>query len=148
MAYERLLREYSHIKILEVYMPKGLGGLYMDNIIYIDKYRSLYEKHCLLAEEIGHYETTIGDITELADVRERKLEQAARRWGYEKIVSLDKLIECYKLNYTSLEEVCTFLEVTAEYLKTSIDHYSSSLGISTIHRGYQISFDPLYIREA
>lgn len=147
MRYESLVLEYPHLLIKEVKnIPKGLAGLYTDNMILIDKYRGRYEKHCVLAEEIGHHETTHGDITDLKSVRNRKLELIARRWGYEKIVSLDNLIECHEMGYKSLEEVCTHLEITATYLKTSVDHYSSRHGISTIHNGYQISFDPLFIR--
>lgn len=148
MPYETLISQYPQLTVKEVTsLPAKLAGLTMDNLILIDKHRGKYERHGILAEEIGHYETTYGDITDLNNVRNLKLELFARRWGYKKIVSLDKLIECYTLNYISLEEVCTYLEITAEYLKTSIDHYSSSLGISVIHEGYQISFDPLFIRK-
>lgn len=146
MAYEALIEEYPQITIKEVLLPKGLSGVYFDNEIHLDKRRSKYENHCILAEEIGHHETTHGDITDLKCMRNWKLELVARRWGYEKIVSLDKLIECHELGYKSLVEVCTHLEITAEYLKTSIDHYSSRHGISIDHRGYQIAFDPLFIR--
>lgn len=146
MRYESLVSEYPHLLIEEVFLPKRLGGLYFDNEIQINKNRTRYEKHCILAEEIGHHETTYGDITELEGVRCRQLEMLARRWGYEKVVSLDKLIECHVLGYKSLSEVCTHLETTAEYLKTSIDHYSSRHGIHVYHRGYKIAFDPLFIR--
>ena len=147
MAYEALVSEYPHLSILEdPNMPEKLGGLYLDNLILINKHRSRYEKHCILAEEIGHHETTYGDITDINDIRNWKLELVARRWGYEKIVSLDKLIDCHVKGYKSLEEVCTHLEITAEYLKTSIDHYLSRHGLYVHHRGYQIAFDPLFIR--
>lgn len=147
MAYEALISEYPQLLIKEVTdIPRGLAGLYLDNMILLDKFRSKYEKHCILAEEIGHHETTYGDITNLKSMRNWKLELVARRWGYEKIVSLDKLIECHEMGYKSLEEVCTHLEITAIYLKTSVDHYSSRHGISIDHNGYQISFDPLYIQ--
>ena len=146
MRYESLVLEYPHLLIKEVKdIPKGLAGLYTDNMILIDKYRDWYEKHCVLAEEIGHHETTYGDITNSKSMTNRKLELVARRWGYEKIVSFDNLIECYEMGYKSLEEVCTHLEITASYLKTSVDHYSSRHGLSTRHKGYRIYFDPLFI---
>lgn len=147
MAYEALINQYSHLAIKEVYtLPRGLAGLYMDNEILLDKNRCMYERHGILAEELGHYETTHGDILDLKNLRNRKMELAARRWGYEKIVPLDKLIECHKLDLISLDEVCTHLEITAKYLKISIDHYSSRYGLSTQHNGHEIYFDPLYIR--
>jgi len=142
------MSEYPHLTIKEVGdIPKGLAGLYMDNLILIDKYRSKYEKHGILAEELGHYETTYGDITDLAKINNWKLELLARNWGYRKIVSLDKLVTCYELGYTTSEEVCTHLEVTAKYLKDSIDHYHSHYGIFTRYRDHLIYFDPLYIRK-
>lgn len=148
MTYESLIAQYPHLVIKEVKtLPSGLAGLYMDNVVLIDKNRSHYEKHCILAEEIGHYETTYGDITDLQKLTNLKLELAARRWGYEKIVSLDKLIECYESGFKTVEEVCTHLEVTESYLMTSIAHYHSRFGVSTIHEGYEIFFDPLYLRK-
>lgn len=147
MGYESLVSEYPQLAIEEVTdIPKGLAGVYFDNVILIDKHRSKYEKHGILAEEIGHYETTYGDITDLTSTWNWKLELTARRWGYEKIVSLDKLVACFELGYTTLEEVCTFLEVTGKYLQDSIEHYFSRYGLSTWYRGHQINFDPLYIR--
>lgn len=147
MAYELLVNQYPHLVIKEVYsLPKGLAGLYMDNEILLDKNRSMYERHCILAEELGHYETTHGDILDLRSLRNKKMELAARRWGYEKIVPLDKLIECHRLNFISLEEVCVYLEITSKYLKISIDHYLSRYGLSTMHNGYEIFFDPLFVK--
>lgn len=147
MRYESLISEYPQISILEVVdIPKGLAGLYLDNLILLDKFRTKYEKYCILAEEIGHHETTYGEITNLECIRNWKLELVARRWGYEKIVSLDKLIECHEMGYKSLEEVCNHLEITEVYFKDSVDHYSSRHGISIDHNGYQINFDPLFIR--
>lgn len=147
MTYDRLMMEYPHIKIIEKVLPKGLPGLYYDNVIEIDILKNKYEKHCILAEELGHYETTYGDITELNDLRSIKLEQIARRWGYEKIVSLDQLIDCYVRGQTTLEEMCTNLEITPEYLKNVIDYYIEKYGLFKLHKEYKIIFDPLDIKK-
>ncbi|MBK3493478.1 ImmA/IrrE family metallo-endopeptidase [Viridibacillus sp. YIM B01967] len=144
MSYEALIAQYKHLIITEsILMPKGLSGLYIDNQILINKRLSLYEKHCVLAEEIGHYETTYGDITKLEDVKNQKLELVARRWGYEKIVSLDKLIECYVTDHTTVEDICLHLEITPQYLHNAIEKYQQRYGLSTIYNGYRIFFDPL-----
>lgn len=147
MEYERLIMEYPQVKIIEKALPKGLPGLYYDNVIEIDKFKNKYEKHCILAEELGHYETTYGDITDLNDMRSVKLEQIARRWGYEKIVSLDRLIDCYERGQTTLEEVCLNLEVTPEYLKNVIDYYIEKYGIYKLYKEYKINFDPLNVNK-
>lgn len=84
MSYEKLLMEYPQICIREKDLPKGLSGLYYDNNIEINKSQSSYEKHCILAEELGHYETTVGNILDLNNTNNQKHELTARRWGYEK----------------------------------------------------------------
>lgn len=147
MGYEALMLQYPQLTIKEMSnMPKGLAGLIVGSEIHLDKKRSKYERHGILAEEIGHYETTYGDITNVNDLRNWKLELVARRWGYEKIVSLDKLIECHETGYKTLDDVCMYLEVTPKYLETSIAHYLSRHGISVLHQGYELFFDPLDIR--
>ena len=78
MAYELLMMKYPHIHIREKKLPRGLQGLYFDMEIHINKYLNKYEKHCTLAEELGHYETTYGDITDQSYVRNRQLETLAR----------------------------------------------------------------------
>ena len=147
MGYEALMLQYPQLTIKEISkLPKGLAGLNIGNEIHLDKRRCQYEKHGILAEEIGHYEKTHGDITNITSIRNWKLELVARRWGYEKIVSLDKLIECHETGHKTLDEVCMYLEVTPKYLETSIDHYLSRHGMSILHKGYEIFFDPLNIR--
>ena len=147
MSYEKLQTQYPHIRIIEKNLPKGLSGLYYDQQIEINKAKNIYEKHCILAEELGHYETTVGDITDLDDLHNRKLEQVARRWGYEKIVSFDHLIECYKLGITTAEEICLHLEITLQYLKEALDVYKQRYGMAVKYNGFLLSFDPLNVEE-
>lgn len=146
MAYEHLLLEYSHIKVIEdAKMPKRLGGLCKNNVIFINKHINKYDKHSVLAEEIGHYETTYGDITDQSIIRNRQLENVARRWAYKKIVSLDKIIDCYLKGHTTLYDMCTHLEVTPEFLKTSIDYYIAKYGGPIEHDNYRVFFEPLNV---
>ncbi|MGE7622793.1 ImmA/IrrE family metallo-endopeptidase [Viridibacillus sp. NPDC096237] len=148
MLYESLMSQYRHLTFKEsLLMPKGLSGLYIDKQIIINNRLSFYEKHCVLAEEIGHYETTYGDITNLESVSNQKLELTARRWGYEKIVSLDKLIECYVGDHRTEDDICTYLEITPQYLYSAIDRYLQRYGLSTVYNGYLIFFDPLNIEK-
>ena len=145
MSFEKLLMEYPQICIMEKDLPKGLSGLYYDNNIEINKSKSSYEKHCILAEELGHYETSTGNITDLGNINNQKLELIARRWGYEKIVSLDHLIECYLHGYTTVEDICLHLEITANYLKEALNVYKQRYGISIQYKEYELFFDPLNI---
>lgn len=147
MPLEALINEYRHIKIKIADMPKGLSGLYIDNVILLNKCLNHNEKHCVLAEEIGHYETTYGNITDLKDIRNQKLELVARRWGYEKLVSLESLISCYEDGYWSTEEVCFHLEITPEYLNSVLDSYIQKYGIYKEVNGYKITFNPLNVEK-
>lgn len=148
MSYEKLMKEYPHITVKEVKkMPKGLSGLYYDNVIHINKQVSYFEKHMVLAEELGHHVTTHGDITNLSDVRNKKLECIARRWAYEKVLSLDKMIDLFNKNHLTVEDLCTDLEITPENLKTILDNYLARYGLSVVYKSYLISFDPLNIRK-
>lgn len=145
MSYELLMMKYPQLVIKEKAMPRGLFGLYFDNEIHINKMLGKYDKHCTLAEEIGHFETTYGDITDQSTVRNRQLEAIARRWAYNKIVSLDKIIECYLNGHTTLRDMCIHLEITPVFLKTSIDFYIAKFGGSKQHGEYIVMFDPLNV---
>lgn len=148
MSYERLMREYSYIKVVEdSKMPIRLGGLCKNNVIYINQLLNMYNKHSVLAEEIGHYETTYGDITDQSIVRNRQLENVARRWAYRKIVSLDKIIECYLEGHTTLYDMCNHLEITPTFLKKSIDYYIMRFGVCKTHGEYVVSFEPLNVQK-
>lgn len=146
MRIEKLMLAYPELIFIEdPNMPSGLGGAISGNEITINKNRNLYEQHSILAEEIGHYETTYGDIADTTNIRNWKLELVARRWSYKKLVSFDDLIYCYKNRLTTLEDICTFLEIQPDILKISLDYYLSHYGLYIEHNGYKIMFDPLNI---
>lgn len=148
MKYEMLMAQYQHLTIKESFtMPRGLSGVYYDNQILINKRLGQYEKHCTLSEELGHYETTYGDITNLDNIRNMKLEKVARSWGYEKIISFDKLIECYKMGHTTVEDICLHLEIIPIYLYKAIEKYNQRYGLSVAYKGFRIYFDPLNIEK-
>ncbi|OZS79484.1 hypothetical protein CF394_00840 [Tetzosporium hominis] len=143
MRIEALMLEYPELTIREKkQMPKGLRGLNKGFQIFLNRDDSLYKKHFLLAEEIGHYETTAGDITMLDSISKIKAEMVARRWGYEKIISLDDLVSCFEKNHLTAEDVCHDFEIESDDLKVILDHYFDKYGPSVEHRGYIINFDP------
>ncbi|AJD91577.1 hypothetical protein JMA_22600 [Jeotgalibacillus malaysiensis] len=135
--------EYPELTIKETNdLPKGLPGFNKGFQIFLSKQESLYRKHFLLAEEIGHYETTAGDITDLDTIAKLKAEVVARRWGYEKIISLDDLVSCFEKNHLTAEDVAHDFEIELDALKIILDHYFDKYGPSVQHRGYIINFDP------
>ncbi len=135
--------EYPELTIKETRkLPKGLPGINKGHMVLIDRKQSLYRKHFILAEEIGHYETTAGDITELDTIPKIKAEIVARRWGYEKIISLDDLVSCFEKKHLTAEDVAIDFEIELDDLKVILDHYFNKYGPSVQHKGYIINFDP------
>ena len=70
-----------------------IKGLYCDGMVAIsNKIDTSVEKACVLAEEIGHYHTAVGDITDQSDVENRKQELKGRLWAYNQQIGLIGLV--------------------------------------------------------
>ena len=98
MGYENLLNECSNlgINVKEVVL-KSSDGRCKGNRIAINKNLSTQtEKKCVLAEELGHYHTTYGDILDQTKIENIKQEIIARRWGYEKLVGIVDIINAHR----------------------------------------------------
>lgn len=66
---------------------KRLNGLYVDGHIALDsQLKTTAEKTSILAEEMGHHFTSVGDITDLKNVNSRQQELDARLWGYNRLI--------------------------------------------------------------
>lgn len=62
-----------------------IKGLYMDGVIALNqKLETTREKTCILAEELGHHETSFGNILDQTVTANRKQEYKARIWAYKK----------------------------------------------------------------
>lgn len=147
MKYENLMMQYPNINFYEKRMPRGLSGLYYENVIEIDRYLTYKRKHEIVAEELGHFEKTVGDISDYSCLKNRKQEELARRWAMEKIVSLDDLIECYEEKLRTAEEISFHLEITTSYLIKVISYYKVKYGNSYEYKGYWFNFIPLVINK-
>ena len=100
------------------------------------------EKACVLAEELGHYHTTVGDITDLSDSRNRKQERQARMWGYNKLIGLTGIIQAFRAGCHSRHETAEYLGVTEQFLQECIDCYTEKYGEYTKIDNYIIFFIP------
>lgn len=145
MVYENLLNECSDlgIKVKETVL-KGSDGRCKGNRIAINK--NLYtqtEKKCVLAEELGHYHTTYGDIIDQTKIENVKQEIIARRWGYEKLVGMVDIINAYRYGVRNRHELAEYLDVTEEFLCEAIEYYKRKYGICYKIDTYLIYFEPL-----
>lgn len=148
MTYDALLKEVENtdIEVLEIDYKKGINGMSIDNIIGINKNLTTTHKKCVLAEEIGHHYTAIGDILDQTNIVNRKAELKGRQWGYRKLVPLEKLIQAFDNRCTNLCEMAEYLGVTEEFLNEALKYYKSKYGISVKKDNYTIYFEPsLYV---
>lgn len=79
--YEILMAKYDNLHIEERSMKND--GLYADGCIWINNNMPECRRYCTLAEEIGHYETSTGDILDQTDVSNRRQKRAVRRRAYD-----------------------------------------------------------------
>lgn len=100
------------------------------------------EKACVLAEELGHYHTSVGNILNMEDLSNRKQERQARIWGYNKLIGLTGIIKAFQSGCQSRHEVADLLDVTEEYLQECIDCYKDKYGVYTEIDDYVIYFIP------
>lgn len=150
--YEELLNEAnkSNIVVTDQFDLSGtrIKGLYCDGTIALN--RDMYiesEKTCVLAEELGHHYTTIGDIMDQTDVSNRKQERRARIWAYHKLLSLNDLIDSYKCGCRNQFEIAEHLNVTEEFLVDCLEYYKEKYGLYVRKDNYLIYFEPLGIMD-
>ncbi|SLN00159.1 Phage protein [Brachybacterium faecium] len=129
MWIDKLEETYPNVEVIEdSNMPVGQKGLYINGTILLNKNQSYIEKRCTLAEELGHHETTYGDIVYSDVIVNRKLEIIARRWGYKKLIPKDTLQEAYNKNFIYYYEMAEYLDVTEEFLHECIKYYNLKNG--------------------
>lgn len=117
-------------------------GRIKGNNIYLRKDMNTAEKTCVLAEELGHHHTSVGNILDMNDVRNRKQERQARLWGYNKLIGLTGIIKAFQAGCQSRHEMAELLDVTEEYLQECIDCYRDKYGVCTEVDNYIIYFIP------
>ena len=144
MDYDTLLTESDKIGLTVKEKPlKYNNGRIKGNRIAIRQdIRTQTEKSCVLAEEVGHYHTTYGDILDLDNVQNRKQEFRARMWGYDRLIGLKGIIQTYKRGCRNPAEMAEELDVTEEYLLEALNAYRSKFGTRTTADGYVIYFEP------
>lgn len=145
MTYDELLIEAYKLGIIVKELDlKTRDGHCKGNKIAIHKNLSNYEKACVLAEELGHYYLTVGDIKNQKDINNKKQELLARRWGYNKKVGLMGLIKAFECGCINRYEIAEHLNVTIDYLNEVIEYYTSKYGVMHRIDDYIIYFTPTF----
>lgn len=146
MTYDKLLEEADKSNLFVVENAKFQSracGLINNDVIGINKnVRSYTKRCCILAEEIGHYKTTVGNIIDQSSTANRKQERNARMWAYNQMVGLQGIISCYQARCNNLFEMADHLDVTEQFLSDALREYQSKYGEYTQVDNYIIYFVP------
>ncbi len=125
-----------------------IRGLYCDgNVAISNDIDTEAEKACVLAEEIGHYATSSGNILDQSSAANRKQERTARVWAYNRLIGLSGIVDSYKAGCRNLYEIAEYLEVTETFLADALACYKEKYGLYTQVDNYVIYFEPLGIAE-
>lgn len=141
MNYEDLLNEYAgdDLVIKEKPLQSSNGRIY-NNRIAIRHDMPTVDKTCTLAEELGHFYTSSGDILDMENISNRKQEHRARMWAYDKLLPLQLFILAFKHGCRSIHETAEFLEVSEEFLIECVGAYYSKYGTYLEFNGYLLMF--------
>lgn len=145
MNYEELLDTADQLDLAVKEQPLTVhDGLIRGRRIAIRKsIETQAEKSCVLAEELGHYFTSFGNILNMDEIQNRKQELRARLSGYDMQIGLIGIIECYKHHCRSIYEMAEYLQVTEEYLQEALECYSRKCGENLVTiDNYAIRFVP------
>lgn len=118
MTYDELLDEATSDGLIVKEKPLVVyDGLIFGDKIAIKKDMTTAKKACVLAEELGHYHTTVGNILDQSNIENQKQEFRARIWAFEKILSIDKILEAASKGHTEPHTMAEYLDVDEEFLR-------------------------------
>ncbi len=151
MTYDNLLDEADKENIYVIENAKfqsKASGLINNDVIGINKnVRSSTQRTCILAEELGHYYTSSGNILDQSSAANRKQERTARVWAYNRLIGLSGIVDSYKAGCRNLYEIAEHLEVTEIFLSDALACYKEKYGLYAQVDNYVIYFEPLGVAE-
>lgn len=144
MTYDELLIEADNTGLIvkEAPLESSWGRCKGKRIAIRQNIPTLAEKADILAEEMGHYHTTVGRIIEMDTVDARKQERAARLWAYNKRIGLMGIIKAYKAHCRNSFEVAEHLGVSEESLLAALEFYRQIYGQGEMIDNYFVQFEP------
>jgi hypothetical protein len=150
---EKLIDECAQAGIhVEQYpLPETVRGLYFETsetepVISLSSYLKTQSEICsIVAEELGHYHTSCGDL--LTDKKTDKTiiakqENKAKRWAVKHLVPLERLVKAFESGSKNFYEMAEFLEITEEFLIEAFRKYNEIYGKYKEYGDYIIYFEP------
>ena len=143
-TYEALLDEASDIglTVKEKPLKYNNGRIKGSRIAIRQDITTTTEKSCVLAEELGHHYTSVGNILDMTSAVNRKQERQARFWAYNKQIGLLGLVRAFEHGCQNRFEIAEYLEVTEEFLEECIECYRNKYGICKQVDNYAVYFIP------
>lgn len=137
MAKVRIIKSYD-------FPVKSIKGICSDDeiIMNMPSIKNKAEYNCVLAEELGHYHTTYGNILDQSKTVNIKKEIVARRWAYRDLLPLEVFIDAFERRRFEKYDMVEDLDVTEEFLENCIDYYRKKYGVGTNFENYSIMFEP------
>ncbi len=133
----------NKIELIEEPLSERILGLYADNVIVINKnIATSVEKSCVLAEELGHYFTSYGDILDQTELTNKKQEARARRWAAFQLISVEDLIQACKDGVKNKFELAEYLNISEDFIDTAVEHFYALYGDCLTMDDYTIYFNP------
>lgn len=135
------LADDHQIVILEKNFKSKAKGLCVGNRIGLRKGLAYTERTCILAEELGHYFTTTGNILDGAKTENRKQEKLARKWAVKYLIQPSDLIAACLEGCDNLCSVAEYLDVTIDFLSETMDVFKHIYGTEYISETHIIVFN-------
>ena len=144
MTYDNLLTEADQEGLIVKDKPlQSADGRIKGKRIAIRKdIPTLSQKACVLAEELGHYHTAVGNIIDMQDIRNVKQERQGLIWAYDKMIGLIGIIKAFQHHCLNKCDMAEYLDVTEEFLQEALDYYKQKYGCYVTIDHYVIYFEP------
>lgn len=143
--YEKLIDKAEQLgaTVMEVSLTGRYGFCYND-VIFLNSNMTTKDKISVLGEEMGHYETTYGDITDKTKTENVKRENVARRYGYSFIIEPNDIVEAMRRGSNNMYEIADYLEINCEDLLKIIADYKKRYGLGVRVGNYYLRLEPSF----
>lgn len=144
MTYEELLIEADSEGLLvrEKPLVSSDGRIKGKRIAIRSDIPTLAKKADVLAEEMGHYHTGVGNILKQDTINARKQERTARLWSYNKRIGLTGILNSFQNHCANRYEIAEYLGVSEDTLTDALECYRQIYGRGVMVGNYFIQFEP------
>lgn len=134
--------ESSGLSVQEKPLQYNDGRIRGNRILIRSTIETRCQKAAVLCEEIGHYETAVGNILDQSVAANRKQELRGRIWAYNRLIGLTGIIRAYKMGCRNRYEIAECLDVPEDTLQEALNYYHARYGVCTQVDNYVIYFEP------